>query len=180
MAEGKLPESAHVKKIVYASLFAALTGAGAWISIPLLIVPITLQTLFVILAGGMLGAYYGALSMVVYILLGLVGLPVFSRGQSGVGVLIGPTGGYLVGFVVAAFIIGLLVSRVKRPGFAWNLMAMSIGTIAIYACGVAGLIIVTHMAPASAIVAGVLPFLPGDIAKVIVAAYISSKFSLEK
>ena len=76
-------KDSYVKKLVYASLFAALTAAAAWVTIPLPYVPLTLQTFFVILAGALLGAYFGVLSMIVYLLLGFVGLPVFSGGRSG-------------------------------------------------------------------------------------------------
>ncbi len=81
--------SSYVRKMVYASLFAALTAAGAWIAIPLPYVPVTLQTLFTMLSGAILGPYFGALAMIVYILLGLIGLPVFAQGQSGFGTLVG-------------------------------------------------------------------------------------------
>jgi len=85
--------------MIYASLFGALTAMGALISIPLQPVPVTLQTLFLYLAGSLLGGGLGALSQTVYIMLGVIGLPVFSGGKAGLGVLMGPTGGYLVGFV---------------------------------------------------------------------------------
>lgn len=168
-------KDSYVRKLVYASLFAALTAIAAWVTIPLPPVPITLQTFFVILAGGMLGAYFGALSMIVYLLLGFIGLPVFSNGRSGLGVLAGPTGGYLVGFVLSAIAVGFLVERRRNPGFLWYCAAMAIGTLIIYACGVGWLLVVTHMSIAQAVVAGALPFVPGDILKIIVAAFIARR-----
>ncbi|MCD1294229.1 BioY family transporter [Methanocella sp. CWC-04] len=173
-----VPERSYVNKMVYASLFAALTAVGAWITIPLGIIPLTLQTFFVILAGGVLGSYFGGLSMIVYILLGLVGLPVFSRGQSGLGVLIGPTGGYLIGFVLCAILIGMIIKKYQKPGYMQYLIAMSLGTLMIYICGAAQLMLVAHMAPDTALLVGVLPFIPGDIIKVLVAAYIATRFRL--
>lgn len=172
------PDS-NVKKLVFASLFAALTCVAAWVAIPLLYVPITLQTLFVILAGAVLGPYFGTLSMIVYVLLGLIGLPVFSQGQSGLGVLFGPTGGYLVGFILCAFVVGLIVSVKKKPGFWWYCLAMAVGTLVIYACGIAQLSVVAHMPLDRALIFGALPFVPGDIIKIIVASLVASRFKIE-
>lgn len=165
----------YVKKLVYASLFAALTAAAAWVTIPLPYVPLTLQTFFVILAGALLGAYFGALSMIVYLLLGFIGLPVFSGGRSGLGVLAGSTGGYLVGFVMCAIIVGLLVERKKSPGYLWYFMSMAAGTLALYACGAAWLSVVMRWDIVQAVIVGALPFLPGDIIKIILAAFIAKK-----
>ena len=108
-------ERSKLKGMVFAALFAALTGAVAWFKIPLPFtpVPITLQTLMVLLSGAMLGPIYGALSMVIYLLLGAIGLPVFAGGSSGVGALLGPTGGYLLSYPVAAFVIGLIAKKDK-------------------------------------------------------------------
>ena len=83
--------------------------------------------------------------MIVYVLLGLIGLPVFAQGQSGFGALVGPAGGYLVGFVVGAVVIGLLVRLKKKPGFLWLCMAMAIGELVVYAFGVAQLSFVAGM-----------------------------------
>jgi biotin transport system substrate-specific component len=171
--------SSRVKKLVYAALFAALTAVSAWVTIPLPYVPITLQTFFVILSGGALGAYFGALSMVVYLLLGFMGLPVFARGQSGLGVLAGPTGGYLIGFVLCAIVTGLIVKLRKNPGLLWYMMAMAAGTLAIYGCGLAQLTLVLHMPFETAFIIGVLAFVPGDIIKVIIAAFVARKLNID-
>ncbi len=170
--------SSYVRKMVYASLFAALTAAGAWIAIPLPYVPVTLQTLFTMLSGALLGPYFGALAMIVYVLLGLIGLPVFAQGQSGLGALIGPAGGYLVGFVVGAIVIGLLVRMKKKPGFLWLCVAMAIGELVVYAFGVAQLSFVAGMPLDRAILIGALPFVPGDILKIAVAALIARKIEV--
>jgi len=171
--------SNRVKKLVYAALFTALTAAAAWVAIPLPYVPITLQTFFVILAGAVLGAYFGSLSMVAYMLLGFIGLPVFARGQSGLGVLIGPTGGYLTGFVICALVTGLIVRTRKKPGVYWYGLAMAAGTLALYACGTVQLSIILRMPLDKALIIGVLPFLPGDILKIIVASFVAKKFNME-
>jgi biotin transport system substrate-specific component len=164
--------------MVYASLFAALTAAGAWIVIPLPFVPVTLQTLFTMLSGALLGPYFGALAMIVYVLLGLIGLPVYAQGASGLGALVGPAGGYLVGFVVGAVVIGLLVRAKKKPGFLWLCTAMAIGELVVYAFGVAQFAFVTGMALDKAIYLGALLFVPGDILKIIVAAAIARKIEV--
>ncbi len=170
--------SSYVRKMVYASLFAALTAVGAWISIPLPHVPITLQTLFTMLSGAMLGPYFGALAMIVYVLMGLIGLPVFANGTSGLGMLLGPAGGYLIGFIVGAVIIGLLVRMKKKPGFLWLCLAMAIGEFVVLAFGTAWLFISTGGSVETAIAAGFLPFVPGDILKIAVAALIARKIEV--
>jgi biotin transport system substrate-specific component len=168
-------EQTFLRGMVYASLFGALTAVGAYIIIPLSPVPITLQTLFLGLAGTLLGARLGALSQVVYLLLGMIGLPVFAGGKAGLGVILGPTGGYLIGFVVAAFVIGKLTALKSRPRFAWRCLCLSAGTAVIYAMGVLQLSLVARLAPAKALAVGVLPFLPGDGIKIVLAALIAVK-----
>jgi biotin transport system substrate-specific component len=170
--------SSYVRKMVYASLFAALTAAGAWLAIPLSYVPVTLQTLFTMLSGALLGPYFGALAMIVYVLIGLIGLPVFAQGQSGLGTLAGPAGGYLIGFIVGAVVIGLLVRAKKKPGFLWLCMAMAIGELVVYTFGVAQLALVSGMALDKAVYLGALLFVPGDLLKIIVAAAIARKIEV--
>jgi biotin transport system substrate-specific component len=103
--------------MIYAALFGALTAIGAFIVIPLQPVPITLQSLFTCLAGILLGSSVGAMSQIVYVLLGIIGLPVFAGGKAGIGVLLGPTGGYLLGFIAAALVIGQIVRMKRNPGY---------------------------------------------------------------
>ncbi len=167
------PSSLSVRAMVYASLFGALTAVGGLVSIPLHPVPITLQTLMLDLAAGLLGGFLGALSQVVYILLGVIGLPVFSGGKAGLGVLVGPTGGYLFGFVAGAAVIGGLVRAKKRPGFPWLLLSMAAGHIVLYGCGVLQLAVVAELALPKALAVGALPFLPGDVVKMCAASYIT-------
>lgn len=108
-----------LKKMVFAALFAALTAAVSPIKIPLGFtpVPITMQTLMVLLSGAMLGPYYGALAMILYIVVGALGLPVFAGGGSGIVALIGPTGGYLFSYPIAAFVIGKMLEKKKLNQF---------------------------------------------------------------
>ncbi len=164
-----------LRGMVYASMFGALTAVGAYIMIPLPPVPITMQTFFVSLAGALLGGYLGAMSQVVYILLGVIGLPVFAGGKAGAGVLLGPTGGYLLGFVVGAYVIGWMASLKKRAGLLWLILAMLVGHIFIYALGIAQLMVVAKLNLAKAIALGLAPTVPGGILKIVVAALICLK-----
>jgi biotin transport system substrate-specific component len=168
-------EKSSLRGMAYASMFGALTALGAYIMIPLPPVPITMQTLFVILAGALLGGYLGALSQVVYILLGIIGLPVFTGGKAGIGVLFGPTGGYLIGFVVGAFIIGKLTSLKREPGLLWLMGSMFAGIGVLYTLGIIQLMLVAKLNFIKAISVGLLPPLPGDIIKIVVAAFVCRK-----
>ena len=161
-----------LRGMIYASLFGAGTAAGAYLIIPLPPVPITLQTLFVCLAGALLGARLGALSQVIYLLIGIIGLPVFHGGKAGLGVFLGPTGGYLIGFVAGAWVIGALVNLKKNPGFGWTVLSLVAGTVVIYLLGVAQLCLVARLSVNKAISVGVLPFLMGDVVKILAAAYV--------
>jgi biotin transport system substrate-specific component len=173
-------QTTDIRKMVYASLFAALTAAGAWISIPVPFspLPITLQTLFTMLSGAVLGPYFGVLSMIVYVLLGLIGLPVFAAGQSGLGVLFGPWGGYLVGFVFGAAVTGLLVSVKKKPGVAWLCLSMAAGDLVVYVFGVAQLALFSQYSLDKAILVGFIPFVPGDLLKLAIATLIARKIEV--
>ncbi|MGH2367697.1 MAG: biotin transporter BioY [Chloroflexota bacterium] len=153
--------------LVVATVFLALT---AWISIPLPFspVPISGQTLGVLLIGALYGPWRGALAVVAYLLEGIAGAPVFSLGRAGLAVVLGPTGGYLVGFVPAAAIAGVL-ARVGRP--AWlRLSGLALATITVYLVGVPWLAVVTGMPAGAAIVNGLIPFLAGDAIKAALAA----------
>lgn len=169
----------ELRMMVFASLFAALTAAGGYIQVPIPFspVPVTLQVFFVLLAGSMLKSKWGSLSMIVYTLLGIAGLPVFAGGSSGIGVLLGPTGGYIIGFILAAYIIGKLTEKVENADKSClfiNALNMSAGVLVIYACGFVQLMFVADVEPGTALALGVIPFLPGEIIKTAVAAYIAS------
>lgn len=151
--------------------FAALLAAGGWISIPFLPVPITLQTLFVFLAGGVMGwrAIYPAL---LYLLMGVMNLPVFHNGTAGIGVLFGPTGGYLVGFVFAAFLVGLAF---ERGSVYWQVAGLATGIGVIYLFGAGWLHLSSGISIPLAILTGVIPFVPGDVLKAAAAIIISRR-----
>jgi biotin transport system substrate-specific component len=161
--------------IVLSSLFAILTGIGAFIAIPIGPVPITMQTLFTYLAGGILGSKWGALSQVIYVILGLIGIPFFAGGKAGIGVLVGPTGGYLIGFVVGAYVMGWLIEFRQSLSFMWILFSMVIGTLVIYTLGIIQLSLWLKIGLEKAILIGVLPFIVGDSLKILLATYITIK-----
>ncbi len=169
------------KDIALVALFTALTSIGAYISIPFKPVPITLQSFFVILSGILIGPKLGALSQVLYILLGLVGIPVFSGFVGGPQIIMKPSFGFIVGFVFAAFISGKLshgedsISSIK----IW--MASIISTLIIYLFGLPYMYYILNgvmgisISVKDAIYANFLLFLPGDTLKIIIASLIGIK-----
>ncbi len=161
-----------LKMTVRAALLAALIAAGAYIAVPVGPVPIVLQNLFIYLAGLLLGPRWGSAAVGVYLLAGLCGLPVFAGGTGGIGRLAGPTGGYLIGFLPAVWAVGA-VSRLGRGRVIHDVIGMILGTAIIYLLGVGWLMVVTGLASAKALAAGMLPFLPGDAAKIAAAAVIA-------
>ncbi len=169
-----------LKRMVFAALFASLTAVGAYVKIPLPFtpVPVTMQVFFVLLAGSMLGSRWGTISMVVYLMLGIAGFPVFAGGASGIGVLFGPTGGYLAGFVFAAFIIGKISEIFYLRPILKNILCMSLGLCIIYLCGAFRLMSVADLTFQQTMVAGVMPFIIGDIAALLLAAFIATRYEV--
>jgi biotin transport system substrate-specific component len=151
---------------------AALTAAGAQVAftMPWSPVPYTLQTAAVLLAGTALGMRRGLAAMALYVLAGLVGLPVFSDHGSGLAWLLGATGGYLVGFMVAGALVGWLAERGWDRSVPRTALLMIAGNLAIYAIGVPVLAASVGLPPGTAIEKGALVFLPWDAAKVALAA----------
>jgi biotin transport system substrate-specific component len=147
--------------IGYSAACIGLIALGGWISIPFIPVPFTLQSLFVLLTGAVMKRY-AAIPVALYVILGTLGLPVFHNGMTGPGVLLGPTGGYLVGFVFAALVVGLAYEQTSQY---FHIAGIALGTVIIYLFGVAWLIISLHMDLVPAFVAGVVPFVIGDAIK---------------
>lgn len=156
--------------IVLGTLFVA-SLAQVKIPLPFTPVPLTGQTFAVLLVGATLGSKRGAAAMALYIALGAFGLPVFAGGESGLAYLSGATLGYLVGFVMAAYVIGLLAERGLERSVRTSIIPFLVGTIIIYACGVAWLTVILGSF-GQAIAAGLLPFLIGDALKLIAAALV--------
>jgi biotin transport system substrate-specific component len=151
-------------------VFAVLTALGADVRIPIpgTPVPVTLQTMFVLLAGATLGPVGGGTSLALY--LGLRGAGVIGFGGGGLAVLGGPTAGYLFGFVVAATLTGWMAARGPRKTLAWLLVSMGVGSVAVYVCGVAWLVSGFRLPLTDAFGQGVLPFVLGDLLKTAAAA----------
>lgn len=148
---------------------AALTALAAQVSIPLPFtpVPVTLQTFAVLLTGAALGTVRGVLSMTLYLVAGVLGAPVFSNHSSGWG---GASFGYVIGFVVAAGVVGRLAERGATRGMVRTAGVMVVGNLVIYAFGVPWLMAVTHVSFPQALALGVVPFLIGDAIKIAIAA----------
>jgi biotin transport system substrate-specific component len=157
------------------ALFSALTAIGSFIRIPLTFspVPVTLQTLFTYMAGALLGGCLGALSQLIYILIGISGLLFFAGGNTGLWVLIGPTGGYLIGFIAGAFVIGKMTEVKKNPSFLLLLSCMIAGTATIYALGAIQLMNWMKIGLDKAVIIGIAPFIPGDSLKMFLATYVT-------
>jgi biotin transport system substrate-specific component len=160
-----------LQPMLYASLFAALMAAGAYLAIPIGPVPIVLQNMFVFLAGLLLGSRWGLASVAVYLLAGIVGLPVFAGGTGGIGRIFGPTGGFLLGYLPVVFLIGRMAERLPRR-MVWDVAAMITGAMVLYACGVSWLAGVTGLPVGKALALGMAPFLPGDALKIAAAGMI--------
>lgn len=152
--------------IVGGSAFVAL-AARISVPLPFTPVPITGQTLAVLLVGAALGSRQGALSLLLYLLEGAAGLPVFAGGASGLSRLSGPTGGYLLGFVAAAYVTGWLAEHRWDRRFRSNLLAMLIGNIVIYLFGLPWL--ARFVGIEKVLPLGLYPFIPGDLIKLIIA-----------
>ncbi|MBM4184682.1 MAG: biotin transporter BioY [Gemmatimonadetes bacterium] len=156
---------------VGAVAFALATAFGAQIAVPVPLtpVPVTLQTLFVILAGVVLGPRAGAVSMALYVGAGALGAPVFSNGGAGLPWLLGPTGGYLLMFPASAFIAGWVAGR--RGSMLRLLVGLTLGVLMHYAGGLARLAALTGQPLGTVVAMGAVPFLFGDAVKIVTAAW---------
>lgn len=156
----------RAETIISTAVFAALITVGGWLSIPLFAVPITLQTLFVILAAAFMKER-AVLPVSLYVTAGLIGLPVFHNGAAGVGVLFGPTGGFIPAVLAAGFLFG------KKMDVTAVISAILITDI----CGMLWFMIATDASLPAAFVACVLPYIPGDIIKGAAAVAASKRLS---
>ena len=159
------------RQIAYSAAFIGLITLGSWISIPCIPVPFTLQTLFVLLTG-MVMKRYAVIPVSLYVILGALGLPLFHNGIAGIGVLMGPTGGYLTGFIAAALITGLAYEHPSRPICICGLV---FATLAIYASGIGWLMFSLGLDFLPALYVGALPFIAGDVIKAGAAYLIAER-----
>lgn len=170
----KKSKSYHISKLSASSLFTALITIGAYIQIPASPLPITMQTIFVILSGIILDGRYGALSSLIYMLMGILGIPVFSGG-GGIGYILRPSFGFIIGFIPASFIAGSIADFAGRRVSTPRIIAAFIaGEAVIYLIGITyGIIILCltseeFAAISSYIATGVIPTLPGELLSCVV------------
>jgi len=156
------------RKIVLVPVFSLLTALGANIAVPIpgTPVPATLQVPVILLAGAFLGQYSGGASVLLYLLMGIVGMPFFASGASGLARLVGPTGGYLIGFVFGALCVGYLIRLKKNASIWWSAISFFIGLIIIFIFGLLQLRFFTGDI-LTTLHAGLFPFLIEGIAELI-------------
>ena len=166
------------RNLLLCALFAALTAMGAFIKIPFAFSAITLQYFFTALAGILLGAKYGALSQLLYVALGLLGLPVFTLG-GGIGYVLYPTFGFLLALIPAAYVVGRLNGGSRSPKRI--VIACFLGLVVLYAVGLPYMTLILNvyqgrsMSVWALAMAGMLPYLPGDCVKIAACAYLAPK-----
>lgn len=162
-------------KMSLCALFAALTAIGSQIAVAIGPVPVNLATFVVFCAGAILGPRLGALSMGIWVLLGAVGVPVFSLMRGGLQMLVGPTGGYIIGYVPAAFVTGLIMNGAKSGRIAVYPLAMFAGMVIYFTIGTAWYMILTRVGFAEACMTCVVPFIPFDLLKIAAATAVSHR-----
>ena len=163
-----------IRRLVFCALFTALIAVFSQMQLPIGPVPVSLATLGVMLCGLLLGWRWGALAVGAYILLGAVGVPVFAGFQGGVGRLIGPTGGYILGYLFYALLSGLNMPRLQE-GFWGRCFLLFLGTAACYLPGTAWFMHSTGRTLSESLSLCVIPFLPGDAAKIALAAFLTQR-----
>jgi len=159
-----------LKIMILVALFAAITAICAQITLPIGPVPFTLQTLAIALSAVILGRY-GGLAILLYLIIGAVGVPVFSGFKAGIPVLIGPTGGFLFGFTLAAFVMGFIIDRIKL-NFIKVLLINIFGLALVYGIGVTQLKFIMDLSWVKAFSLGMIPFILPDLVKITIAAYL--------
>lgn len=161
------------KDLSLVALFAALTAVGGFISIPFYPVPLTLQIFFVLLSGTILGKRLGALSQMIYLGMGAIGAPVFHNLTGGIGILLGPTGGFLIGFVLGSYVAGLFYEKFNNNKLRFSGLLLSL--VPIYTIGILWLSFIAGMSIEKAILVGGIPFIPGDFVKSIAVFLVEKK-----
>lgn len=171
----------HKAKIItYCGLFAAITAVLSQVAIPMVPVPVNLAMLSVFVAAGLLGPLAGTISQVAYVAIGAIGLPVFAGFKGGFGAIIGPTGGYIIGYIFATLISALLIKRSKNK-FYLIAPAMLLGLAVCYAFGTAWFMYISGSDFVRALLLCVVPFLAGDALKITLATFLTirlKKFAL--
>ncbi|HJJ35399.1 MAG TPA: biotin transporter BioY [Methanocorpusculum sp.] len=154
--------------LMYSAVFTALITVGGWISVPF-VVPFTLQTLFVLLAASVMKKY-AVVPAALYVMFGTLGLPLFHNGTSGLGILLGPTGGFLIGFIPMAFIAGVFFSK---KTLAADISGMVLGILVCYFCGTVWFMVSAGASLPAALITCVIPFIAGDAVKIAAAEMVT-------
>jgi len=164
-------------RVIGVAAFVVLTMLGAFVRIPLPFtpVPLTLQTLFVLLASAFLGKKLGVLSQGSYVLLGAIGLPLFTGTAAGLLYIFGPTGGYLLGFILASLAVGSLLKHAKN--FISSFLIFALADSLLLLTGAFWLKLTMHLNLGQALFLGFLPFIAGDIVKIFLATLIYQRFN---
>ena len=175
LAVREVVEQRGLRRAIAVLAFVVATSLAAQVAVPLpwTEVPMTLQPMLVILAGAVLGPWLGATAMALYLSVGMLGAPVFAMGGAGVAWLMGPTGGYLIAYPAAAFLVGLIARG--DAGWIRTALALTAGMAVIYLGGVSQLMLFTGQGPAEAAAVGVLPFVLADLNKVVLALVLAKK-----
>lgn len=175
-----MKKTSRVQMLALTALFAALIAGGAFIKIPLAVLPITLQVSFVTLAGMLLGKKHGMFSVIIYIILGLIGLPVFSKG-GGISYIMEPSFGYLIGFIAASYVIGTVTYKTPNPSVKRLLAANFAGLITIYSIALVYIYIICNYVLHTPIGVGPMfvtyfvTFFPGDAILGIGCAFLAKR-----
>ncbi len=170
----------NTRDLCLCAVFAALTAVGAFIKIPVPVCPFTLQLLFTTLAGLLIGKKLGALSVAVYVIIGLLGVPVFTQG-GGFGYVLQPTFGYLIGYIAGAFVTGAIAGNNKEPKLLRLLTASIAGLLVVYLFGMAYLYLICSYALGTPYTIGAVALYcfvlaaPGDIALCVIASIIAKR-----
>lgn len=167
----KIMSNSKLRMMILTALFAAIIGILAQVTIPLPLVPITGQTLAIGLAATILGSRYGTISILVYLGMGAIGIPVFAQMSSGLGSLVGPTGGYLIGFIPTAFVIGYYLEKTSFT-VVQAIIANIIGMFVALFMGTVWLKFAAELSWTAAFAGGFAPFIIVGIIKAVLAAWI--------
>lgn len=164
------------KIIIFSAVFTALIAVGGWISVPLFAVPFSLQTLFVLLSAVVMKKY-AVIPAALYVILGAVGLPIFHNGTSGIGIILGPTGGFIIGFIFMALVAGLFFEREKISS---DIIGLFSAAIISYTFGVSWFMISSGANLLAALISCVVPFIIGDIIKSVIAEIVCLRLRKSK
>lgn len=182
MNSTRIQRKISTKELVLCSIFTALIWVGAFIKIPVMHVPVTLQIMFTNLAGLMLGSYLGSLSVLVYVLLGLMGVPVFTMG-GGIGYVFNPTFGYLVGFIVGTFAAGKIAEKNTENSLVKYWIASAVNLMIVYSIGIIYMYFLMNfylgkeISIKTAILHGMLIPLPGNIITIVLSTFVLKKLA---